>query len=95
MADETSSPQTVEEAVGLLLNDLSEEAKGDIANVPESQLSLLHFGLGMYIRNAFGFWQGKRTMLESCKKAGGAFIHPDVASSVIIKALWARLQAQG
>jgi hypothetical protein len=94
MPDPTPSwPQTVEAAVVRIMTELTDASKADIANLPESQLCLLHFGLGMYIRNTFGLWQGNQALLDSCSKAGGGFVHPDDANTVIIKALWQRLRA--
>ncbi len=74
-----------------LFAEMSEEDKKALKNTPEEDLILHHFGLGAYIRNEFGFWQGNRELLESL--SGKQFgVHPDDASLVIIKALWKKLQ---
>jgi len=62
-----------------------------LKNTPKEDLILHHFGLEAYIRNEFGLWQGNRELLEACC-GKGLGIHPDDASSVIIKALWKKLQ---
>ncbi len=84
-------PKTVDEAVERLMAEISEEDKKTLMNTPERELIQYHFGLGMYIRNEFGLWQGNTDLLESCC-GGGYYQEPDEASSVIIKALWERLK---
>lgn len=80
-------PRTVEEAVDRLMVVLTAEQKAMIRQMQEVELNKLHHGLGTWIRNHFGLWQGNKTLL----KATGQH-HPDGASHVIIKALWKRLQ---
>lgn len=57
----------------------------------ENDLILSHAGTGMGIRNSFGLWADNKELLYDC---GGGFIHTDDASSVIIGALWEKLQIQ-
>jgi len=93
MTDNTEYLKTVDEAVNRLLSDIPIHEKRRIANLPEDGLVNLHFGLGQGIRNDFGLWAGNEALLESCRQvAGKAELHVDSASTVIIKALWARLQ---
>ena len=47
-------PQTVDQAVTLLLNTLDDEAKEQLRQMEKRDLIRLHFSLGMYIRNQFG-----------------------------------------
>ena len=49
-----------------------------------------YFGLGMYIRNAFGLWRGNKALLDDCSK--GEQVHPDTVSMIIIEALWEDLR---
>ena len=84
-------PKSMDEAVERLMADLSEEDKKELKNTKEEYLILHHFGLGEHIRNEFGLWQWNKDLLESCC-GGGYYQDPDEASSVIIKALWERLQ---
>ena len=53
----------------------------------KKDLISLHFGLGEYIRNEFGLWQGNSELLESCFP-GGYPPDPDEISGVIIEAVW-------
>jgi hypothetical protein len=98
-AQKSSWPQTIPEAVEQLLGELSAETAGDIAHLPEDALISLHFGLGQYIRNRYGLWQGNEALLADCAAVSGRsgdvswlWIDPDDASSVILTALWRRLQ---
>lgn len=84
-------PKSVDEAVERLMAELSDEDKKILKDTPEMELVKYHFGIGMYIRNEFGLWQGNKDLLESC--CGSGYCQdPDEASFVIIKALWKRLQ---
>lgn len=79
-------PQTIEQAVVVLLEQLPADKKYQIAAMSRNDLINLHFGLGTSIRNDFGLWGGNAALLESCGN-----IHPDDAAMAIIEALWRRL----
>lgn len=95
-------PKTIDGAVSLLSTKLGQEAKDEIAALPEGELGTLHFGLGADIRNRFGLWAGNKALLLDCQKAkfegrtdmppNVDEIQPDDASAMIIRALWARLR---
>ncbi|MGV8149854.1 MAG: DUF6794 domain-containing protein [Alkaliphilus sp.] len=54
---------------------------------------MLHFGLGMYIRNNFGLWSDNDTLLKSCGADNRySSMHPDDISMEIIKMAWKKLQ---
>jgi len=90
---EIELPKTVEQAVSQLMTELSIYDKQKIKNTPKDSLSNLHFSLGMNIRNAFGLWSGNEELLKSCRLiTGKKDLHVDDASSIIINALWERLQ---
>lgn len=73
-------PATIDEAVGVV-----------IAALPEADLINLHFGLGMWIRNNLGLWQGNDALMQAlCRREPG--IHPDDASMLIIEQVWRRLR---
>lgn len=80
-------PETVDEAVRVVLDALSEDEQTQLAALPEGRLFELHFGLGMWIRNHLGLWSGNRRLLEASGER-----HPDDASMVITVAVWRRLQ---
>ena len=86
-----SYPKTVEEAVQKLLEILPIREKYAIE---KADMTSLHFGLGMGIRNDFGLWGQNKELMESCKqkalKAGmdqNDHFDADEASTVIIEAL--------
>ncbi|MCJ7544858.1 MAG: hypothetical protein MUP47_09920 [Phycisphaerae bacterium] len=83
-------PATVDEAVGRLMTELAEEDIGTIRDMKREDLTTLHVGLGMWIRNEFGLWGGNEALLRATGQS-----HPDQASSVIIDALWEKLQSTG
>lgn len=96
-------PQSVQEAVGWLTLNLSQTAKDDLASMPEDELIDHHFGLGVWIRRIFNLHKrGNKPLLADCQGVcdgdddvdpdGILTIHPDDASMVIIRALWARLR---
>ncbi len=95
-AEQAPWPTSVDEAVDRLLADMQDEDTAALRAMSEDDLIDLHFGLGMYIRNAFGLWQGNKALLASCAEAegGSGFIDPDDASGVIIEALWRRVRGQ-
>lgn len=82
-------PKSVDEAVAALKDKLSEANLEQISLMREEDLIGLHFGLGTWIRNAFGLWGGNGELLASC---GSADMHPDDASGIIIHALWKSLR---
>lgn len=85
MADDL--PVNIEAAVRVLQTMISESEQAKIAAMPEEELIALHFGLGQWIRNNFGLWQGNPRLLMATGEQ-----HPDDASSVIIRAFWQRLR---
>jgi hypothetical protein len=78
-------PQTIEQAVSVLLEQLPAGEKYNIAAMSRDDLINLHFGLGASIRG-FDLWGGNTALLESTGKS-----HPGDAAMAIIEALWYRL----
>ncbi|MFC1479537.1 DUF6794 domain-containing protein [Planctomycetota bacterium] len=76
-------PQTLEEAVSLLVDLLTEEQREALKTVPEEELSSYHFGMGMLIRNNFGLWNGN--LIEYGDT-------PDDVSAVIVRKAWEKLR---
>jgi hypoxanthine-DNA glycosylase len=83
-------PTTFEEAVARLLGELSETDKTALRTMREADLPLLHFSLGLAIRNGFGMWRDNYSLLELC--AGGWHRDPDAASMAIIEGAWRQLR---
>ena len=89
MSDKMQWPQTVDQAVGVLLGLLPDDEKTKIAAISQDDLAAVHLGLGTWIRNNFGLWSQNRGLLESARAQA-----PDNAAVVIIEALWRRLQEE-
>jgi hypothetical protein len=86
-----SLPTTLDEAVGVILAMLEDKDLSEIALMPFADLINLHFGLGQWIRNNLGLWQADSALMKAIQ-AHTPGIHPDDASTVIIEALWRRLE---
>lgn len=82
-------PQNIDEAVNLLKQILSNEKLEEIKSLSKNNLGQLHFGLGLYIRNAFQLWGSNKSLRSSC---GNEDIHPDECSTIITEKLWENLQ---
>lgn len=77
-------PETIDEAVGVVIAALSEEEKARMVAMAQSELRGLHFGLGMWIRNHLGLWKGNDKLMLAIGR-GDESIAPDDASMVIIE----------
>ena len=82
-------PTTVAGAVRVLLSFLTKRDKLALQRLKEKDLAVVHIGVGMFIREEFGLWEGNRALLKAC---GSTSMHPEDASMVIMKALWKRVR---
>ena len=86
-------PQTVDEGVDFLIEEIPLRDRAHIAGMKEHELLAIEFYLGLHIRNDFGLWSDNQALLDSCRKLSGERdLHPDDATVVIVKALWRRLR---
>ncbi len=85
--DESALPETIEQALRLLKSLIEKGEQDKIAVMPEIDLVMLHMGLGQWIRNTMGLWQGNIRLLAATGQQD-----PDDASGVIIQAFWQVLQ---
>ena len=81
-------PATIDAAVRLLRGLVPDAEQSRIAYMQEEELINLHLGLGMWIRNNLGLWQGNAALLDATGEA-----HPDDAAGAIIRAFWMALRA--
>lgn len=81
-------PETVADAVALLLSILNSEQLSNIAAMQEDDLIDLHFTLGLAIRNAFGLHYPGSKLLVDCGTPP-----PDDGAGVVTFNLWKQLQA--
>ncbi len=79
-------PKTVADAVEWLKSVMEPADLDRIAGMAEEELSSLHFGLGLFIRNSLQVWHNSEL------KADAGVEHDDDVSAVIIQALWRRLK---
>jgi|SaaInlStandDraft_7_1057024.scaffolds.fasta_scaffold17089_3 hypothetical protein len=82
------TPETVNDAVDLLMRILTDEQKNEIAALQEDDLIDLHFTLGLEIRNAFGLHDLDNKLLADCETK-----HPDDGAGVIVRELYNKLLA--
>jgi hypothetical protein len=87
-SNEQDWPGTINEAVLVIISELSEADKNLIMNFKQERLIKFHHGFGTGIRNDFGLWKGNKAFIES---ACGKPCHPDTASMAIIEAVWRKL----
>ena len=82
-------PKTIESAVEILMESLSTDQLNQIKQLEEDDLWEVHMSLGQGIRNSMGLWGINKELLKSC---GSEEMHPDDASSAIVKFLWLKLR---
>jgi len=82
-------PQSIESAVEILIDALDQKDLDTIKNMNEDDLWSVHMNLGQGIRNSMGLWGDNKALLKSC---GSEDMHPDDASSSIVKFLWLTLR---
>ena len=58
--DQDHLPENLQECLHYLEQELEPDQVETIKNHSEEDLSLLHFGLGMWIRNNLGLWEGSK-----------------------------------
>ena len=80
-------PLTVEQASNRVISKLSQEDLENFKNEKEENLVSYHLGLGMWIRNEFGLWNGNIILLINTGE-----LNPDNASQIIIENTWQELQ---
>lgn len=89
MRTQNSLPITVNEAIEILIETLSEDQKSKLSKMSGSELADLHFGLGMWVRNSFGLLSRGSALLKDT-----GVRNADDASALILKLLWYRLRGE-
>ena len=86
-------PKTVDEAVDLLIAELSFGDRTIIANMKEEDLESLDFAIGIRVRGEFGLENGNKQLLQSCRSESGlSSLDPNSAVAFIIERLWRNVQ---
>jgi len=81
-------PKTLDEAISMIIADMSTEDKDVIKETNRSDLVRFHHGWGTGIRNSFSLWGGNNELILSICSS---LCHPDDASMKIIEAVWDKL----
>lgn len=89
LPEEGKPPKTLQEAATLILSEMSGRDKLVIRNTKKEDLIKFHLSWGNEIRNRCGLWAGNHILLKDT----GAN-HPDSASTVIMEAVWEKLQKE-
>ncbi len=97
-------PTTLDEAVRVIMSELTEEDKASIKDTNRDELLKQHYMLGLYIGNSLGLWHSNRKLLISCgmqkvqslglKNVKGDYPYTDPydSSCIILIAIWEQLQ---
>jgi len=86
-------PQSINEAVELLISQIPLKDKATVANMSANELPNLYLTLGEYIMNNFGLLSDNYKLMESCRlESDGSFRRKEDAVAVIIRALWQKLR---
>ncbi len=90
------SPETVDEAVELLLKQLTAKTKSRVASRQGGDLAGLQNVVGENMIEEFGLDSWNRSLLDSCRKQDGKdHVDASLAANVIIRKLWERLRQMG
>ena len=93
---EAQYPQSVEEAVDILIEGLDKKNINIVKKYGKEEFGILaHFGLALYVRNHFGLFTHKARNLISDISEKGGFEHTifaDSLSGFLMDELWERIQ---
>ena len=84
-------PSNIDECMVALVEHLSAKDQAAILKMSKNDLSMLHHGLGQWIRNTWDLWK-EGALKEHMSSLG--FKHPDDMSQAIIVEFWNRLNNQ-
>jgi hypothetical protein len=87
------NPETIEDAVGLIVGAMSLKDKATMANLRQEELAPLQLTLGLYIKSRLERWQASEKFCAACvaaaEKEGLDVSNPTM---VLIKRLWRHLR---
>lgn len=85
-------PNDLDEAHADLLRRLPKETIEEMKSGTEDDMIKYHFGLGMWMRNNWGLWQGGSSLAAYFNQLG--IFHPDDMSGTILDTFWCKLNNQ-
>ena len=80
-------PTTFREAVATILSEMSGRDKMLVRNTRKEDLIKFDLSWGQEIRNRCGLWKGNDLLIKDAK-----LNHPDSVSTMIMEAVWEKLQ---
>lgn len=86
LARSLRDPDTIDEAADKLLWEMPDEILAQLREMSEDRLGKAHFGLGMYVRNAYGLFR------RTCPLTQGYGSDPETVSAEILRTAWQRLR---
>ena len=79
---------------------MSDEEKRTLRGTNKEELAKFNFGMGVYIRNKFGLFDGNDALMKACALSQHGEVYnifygddPDSAAGVIIEAVWKELKS--
>jgi hypothetical protein len=87
--NEDKVPMTVDEAVKLIVDGLTDAEKASIA---QHDPATLHFSLGMYLRNNWSMWERDTPLSQDFQQRFKLYGHGDDISGMILKSVWATVR---
>ena len=81
----SDKPNNIEEAVLIVVSEMSSEQEKHLKQVRKEDLINEHFGLGMWVRNLLGHWVPPAYREKYP-------VHPDDVSNKITELIWDKLQ---
>ena len=86
-------PVTIDEAVGMLLDDLPLLDRTRLGAMTDEELNLINEAVGLQIASEFRLWGGNDALLNDCLTAMDKNDEHDVdPTMVIVRAMWKKLQ---
>ena len=93
-------PKTIKNATERIIAQMSEEEKRTLRGTNKEELAKFYFGMGVYIRNKFGLFDGNDALMKACALSQHGEVYnifygddPDSAAGVIIEAVWKELKS--
>ena len=93
-------PKTIKNATERIIAQMSDEEKRTLRGTNKEELAKFNFGMGVYIRNKFGLFDGNEALMKACALSQHGEIYnifygddPDSAAGVIIEAVWKELKS--
>ena len=84
-------PKNIEEAFIELGKIVGNEGANEIRTSPDENMSEYHLGLGVWLRNKWGLWEGS-SMTNYFKELG--ICHPDDMTGIILTTFWRKVNNQ-